>query len=260
MASSRYTAGLHAVGRLIAEKPERVRRVLVDRRTDNERIRALILRARGLGLPVERVPRRQLDDVAAGTRHQGVAAELRGAASLDEAALRTLVEERLTAEGEPMFLVLDGVQDPHNLGACLRTADGAGADAVVIPRRGAADLTPAVRKVATGAAETLPLARVERLARVLDWLRDYGVRIVGTADGAAQELWNTDLTGPLAFVLGGEERGMGAEVAGRCDEVVSIPMAGGIESLNVSVAAGVCLYEALRQRRARRFADPPALG
>lgn len=249
MTSARFSAGIHAVARLLDEDPGRVRRLLVDRRVDNERIRGLLESAGAADVAVERVARNRLDALAAGTRHQGVVAELRGASSLDEAALRTLVEERLTAGETLLLLVLDGVQDPHNLGACLRTADAAGVDAVIIPRRHAAGITPAVRKVATGAAESVPLARVERLPRVLDWLHDYGVRVIGTADGAETGLYETDLTGPVALVLGGEERGMAAAVAERCDAVIAIPMAGSVESLNVSVAAGVCLYEACRQRR-----------
>lgn len=258
MTSARFSAGIHAVARLLDEDPGRVRRLLVDRRVDNERIRGLLEKAAAAGVAVERVARNRLDALAAGTRHQGVVAELRGASSLDEAALRTLVEERLTAGEALLLLVLDGVQDPHNLGACLRTADAAGVDAVVIPRRNAAGITPAVRKVATGAAESVPLARVERLPRVIDWLHDYGVRVIGTADGAEDGLYEADLTGPVALVLGGEERGMAAAVAERCDAVIAIPMAGSVESLNVSVAAGVCLYEACRQRRS--IASAPGLG
>jgi 23S rRNA (guanosine2251-2'-O)-methyltransferase len=256
--SARFSAGIHAVARLLAEDPARVKRLLVDRRIDSERIAALLEAASAACVSVERVARNRLDDLAAGTRHQGVVAELRGASSLDEAGLRTLVEERLTAGGQLLLVVLDGVQDPHNLGACLRTADAAGVDAVVIPRREAAGITPAVRKVATGAAESVPVARVDRLPRMLDWLHDYGVRVVGTADGAEAGLWEADLTGPLALVLGGEERGIGAAVAGRCDALMAIPMAGRVESLNVSVAAGVCLYEACRQRHS--IASAPALG
>jgi 23S rRNA (guanosine2251-2'-O)-methyltransferase len=261
VASSRYSAGLHAVARLVGKDAGRVRRLLVDRRSDNERIGALVREAEGKGIAIERVARNRLDDIAAGSRHQGVAAELHGGAgALDEAALRTLVEERLTAGAAPLLLILDGVQDPHNLGACLRTADGAGVDAVVVPRRNAAGITPAVRKVATGAAESLPLARVERLERVLRWLREYGVRVTGTADDADPTLFEADLTGPLALVLGGEEKGMAQGVRGLCDTVVSIPMSGCVESLNVSVAAGVCLYEALRQRRGTGFANRGGLG
>ncbi len=258
MTSARCSAGIHAVARLLEEDPSRVKRLLIDRRIDSERIGALLETASAAGVTVQRAARNRLDDLAAGTRHQGVVAELRGASALDEAGLRTLVEQRLTA-GRPLLLVvLDGVQDPHNLGACLRTADAAGVDAVVIPRREAAGITPAVRKVATGAAESVPLARVDRLPRVIDWLHDYGVRVIGTADGAATGLWEADLTGPLALVLGGEERGIGAAVAGRCDALLAIPMAGRVHSLNVSVAAGVCLYEACRQRRS--IASAPALG
>lgn len=258
MASARFSAGIHAVARLLEDENGRVRRLLVDRRVDNERVRGLMETAAGAGVAVERVARNRLDDIASGTRHQGVVAELRGASSLDEAALRTLVEERLTGGESLLLLVLDGVQDPHNLGACLRTADAAGVDAVVIPRRQAAGITPAVRKVATGAAESVPVARVDRLTRVIDWLHDYGVRVVGTAEEADAGLYEAGLTGPLALVLGGEERGIATAIAERCDTVIAIPMAGSVDSLNVSVAAGVCLYEACRQRRS--IASTPGVG
>lgn len=248
MAHSRYSAGLRAVERLLGDGEVEIRRLLVDRRLASERIAALKVLAEQRGVSVEPAARRRLDDLAAGARHQGVIAELRGAATLDEAGLRSLVEQLLTDDAEPLLLVLDSVQDPHNLGACLRTADAAGAHAVVIPRARAAGITPAVRKVASGAAEALPIARVPSLARVLDWLAGYGVRRVGTADIAGDSLYDADLAGPLALVVGNEERGLAPAIAARCDALVSLPMAGRVESLNLSVAAGVCLYEILRRR------------
>ena len=173
-------------------------------------------------------------------------------AVLDEAALRTLVEDRLgNDEGRPLLLlVLDGVQDPHNLGACMRTADAAGADAIVAPRHGAAGLGPTVSKVAAGAAETLPFAQVGNIGKTLDWLGDYGVVRVGTSDRGSGSVYDTNLTGPIAIVMGREEKGITRSVLDRCDQVTSLPMLGEVSSLNVSVATGICLYEALRQRRA----------
>jgi 23S rRNA (guanosine2251-2'-O)-methyltransferase len=164
-----------------------------------------------------------------------------------------MVEARLTADVvRPMLLlVLDGLQDPHNLGACLRTADAAGVDAVIIPRHAAAGLSPTVSKVAAGAAEQLPLATVGNLNRVLGWLADYGVRAIGTSDKADSSLYEADLSGSVALVMGREHTGLSKSIAGHCDTLVSLPMEGVVSSLNVSVATGVCLYEIVRQRALR---------
>ena len=190
-----------------------------------------------------------LEQLAGGERHQGVAAELVPRAADPE----TLLEEALESVtgAAPLLLVLDGVTDPHNLGACLRSADAAGVAAVIVPRDRAAGLTPVVRKVAAGAAETVPLVQVVNLARTLRDLRDRGVWLVGTADDAPRTLYDVDLRGPTTLVLGSEGEGMRRLTREACDELVSIPMAGAVESLNVSVATGVALYEAVRQRRGR---------
>ena len=152
-------------------------------------------------------------------------------------------------EGAPLLLVLDGIQDPHNLGACLRSADAAGVQAVILPRDNSAPTTPVVSKVASGAAETVPLFRVTNLARALDQLREAGVWLVGAAGETDQTLFSVDLTGPLALVLGAEGEGLRRLTREKCDHLVRIPMAGTVESLNVSVAAGICLFEAVRQRQ-----------
>jgi 23S rRNA (guanosine2251-2'-O)-methyltransferase len=175
-------------------------------------------------------------------------AEVRRNTLLDEAGLRGLVESRLEAGTAPLLLVLDGVQDPHNLGACMRTADAAGADAIIVPRHGAAGLSPTVSKVAAGAAEHLPFATVANLGKVLDWLGDYGIKRIATSDSADSTLYAVDMTAAVALVMGREHSGVSKSVANRCDVFVSLPMHGAVSSLNVSVAAGVCLYEALRQR------------
>jgi 23S rRNA (guanosine2251-2'-O)-methyltransferase len=151
-------------------------------------------------------------------------------------------------EGPPLLLVLDGVTDPHNLGACLRVADGAGAHAIVAPKDHAVGVNATVAKVASGAAETVPYIMVTNLARTLNELKDFDIRVIGTSDDAEQDLYDLDLTGPVAFVLGSEGDGMRQLTRKTCDQLVRIPMAGAVESLNVSVAAGVCLFEALRQR------------
>jgi 23S rRNA (guanosine2251-2'-O)-methyltransferase len=151
-------------------------------------------------------------------------------------------------EGEPLLLVLDGVTDPHNLGACLRVADGAGAHAVIAPKDHAVGINATVAKVASGAAETVPYFMVTNLARTLNELKERDIRVVGTSDTAPKSLYELDLTGPLALVLGAEGAGMRQLTGRTCDELVRLPMKGAVESLNVSVASGICLYEALRQR------------
>ena len=250
MSASSYSAGIHAVNRLVGSMPEKVRKLYVDERVKNPRLVALTEAARGAGIEIQRVRNRRLDDMAQGTSHQGVVAELTGVEPLDEAGLRGLLERALADGSAPLVLVLDGVQDPHNLGACLRTAEGAGVAAVVVPRRRSSPLTPAARKVASGAAELVPLVAVPSLARTLDWLGEYGIRRVATSDAAEAPLWEASLTGPLAIVLGAEDIGVTPELAERCDARVRLPMAGRVESLNVSVATGICLFEAVRQRQA----------
>jgi 23S rRNA (guanosine2251-2'-O)-methyltransferase len=235
---------------LLASDSAAIRRVYAEYRTANPRVEAVIARARQAGVEVLSANRARLAQLCGDARHQGVVAEIARSTQLDEAGLRTLVEQQLTQGAAPLLLMLDGVQDPHNLGACLRTADAAGAGAVVIPRHGAAGPGPTVSKVAAGAAESLPLATVANLGRVLDWLGDYGFRRIGTGDQATTALWDLDLDAPLVLVMGGEESGIGDAVRGRCDAVARLPMAGRVASLNVSVAAGICLFEAVRQRRA----------
>jgi 23S rRNA (guanosine2251-2'-O)-methyltransferase len=187
-----------------------------------------------------------LDKLADGGRHQGVLAEVAARSGDPE----TQLEEALEAAGPtPLLLVLDGVQDPHNLGACLRSADAAGVAAVIAPRDRAAGLTPVVRKVAAGAAEAVPFVAVVNLARTLRELKERGLWLVGTDDSADKSLHDVDLTGPLALVMGSEGEGMRRLTRECCDQLVSIPMAGAVESLNVSVATGVVLFEAVRQRR-----------
>jgi 23S rRNA (guanosine2251-2'-O)-methyltransferase len=181
-------------------------------------------------------------------RHQGIIAEITRSTVLDEAGLRSMIEAKLSAGEIPLLLLLDGVQDPHNLGACMRTADAAGVDAIIVPRHGAAGLGPTVSKVAAGAAEHLPFAAVANLGRVLDWLGDYDVTRVATSDQSAKSLYEADLTGPVVFVMGQEHKGVSKGVARRCDLFISLPMLGEVASLNVSVATGICLYEARRQR------------
>jgi len=243
---SNVAYGVHAVRVLLTRSPARVRRVLVISGRDTGRhaeIRELAMQA---GVQLSGADEPTLDRMAAGGRHQGVVAELEPRAVDPE----TQLEEALEAAGEaPLLLVLDGVQDPHNLGACLRSADAAGAAAVIVPRDRAAGMTPVVRKVAAGAAETVPLVAVVNLARTLRELKDRGFWLVGTDDETGKSLYDADLKGPTAIVMGSEGEGMRRLTRECCDLLVSIPMAGAVESLNVSVAAGIVLFEAVRQRR-----------
>ncbi len=245
--SSPVAYGVHAVRVLLTRSPARVRRVLiVGGKEQGGRLAELRTLATRAGLAVTTADAATLDRMAGGGRHQGVLAEVAPRSGDPE----TQLEEALEATpGPPLLLVLDGVQDPHNLGACLRSADAAGVAAVIVPRDRAAGLTPVVRKVAAGAAETVPLVAVVNLSRTLRELRDRGVWLVGTDGAADRSLYDADLKGPLAIVLGSEGEGMRRLTRECCDQLVAIPMAGAVESLNVSVAAGVVLFEAVRQRR-----------
>jgi 23S rRNA (guanosine2251-2'-O)-methyltransferase len=237
--------GLHAVRVLLQQHPERVRQLWLQQGREDARVAELRQLAIDQGLRVQSRPAAELERLAVGGVHQGVVAEVEPARVMDEGDL----EERVKAAGPAaLVLVLDGVQDPHNLGACLRTADAVGATAVVAPRDRAAGLTPVARKVAAGAAETVPFAQVTNLARTLGRLKEAGVWVVGTEAEAARSLHEADLTGPLAIVLGAEGHGMRRLTREACDFTVRLPMRGVVESLNVSVAAGILLYEALRQR------------
>lgn len=250
MSNPHYVTGLRAVEQLLATGDADVRRVFAEYRTANPRVESLVATAKQQGIDVQEANRARLKQMSGEVRHQGIVAEIRRSTVLDEAGLRSLVEQRLGDSKRPLLLlILDGIQDPHNLGACMRTADAAGADAVVVPRHGAAGLGPTVSKVAAGAAEQLPFATVANIGRVLDWLGEYGVLRVGTSDQADTGIYDVDFSAPLVLVVGREETGLRKGVARRCDSLVSLPMAGTVSSLNVSVATGICLYEALRQRR-----------
>ena len=253
MSKSHYITGLRAVEQVLGTDASDVRRIYAEYQTANPRVEAIIKSAQSRGIEIQPANRARLAQMSGEARHQGVIAEIQRSTTLDEAGLRSMVEQRLTAaDSEPLLLlVLDGVQDPHNLGACLRTADAAGVDAVVVPRHGAAGLSPAVSKVAAGAAEQLPFATVGNLNRVLGWLADYGVRAIGTSDKADCSLYAADLSGSVALVMGREHTGLSQSISSRCDTLVSLPMGGVVSSLNVSVATGVCLYEIARQRALR---------
>ena len=237
--------GVHAVEALLRHHPRRVKQLWLAEGRQDPRVQTLVELATQQRISVGQRERRELDEWAEGVL-QGVVAEVSPSQVWGEAMLEELLDRH---EGVPLLLVLDGVTDPHNLGACLRTADAAGALAVVVPKDKSATLNATVRKVACGAAEVMPLVAVTNLARTLEKLQKRGLWVVGTAGEADQEIYQQDLRGPLVLVMGAEGKGMRRLTREHCDFLVKLPMAGSVSSLNVSVAAGVCLFEALRQRR-----------
>ncbi len=240
-----FIYGQHAVAALLEQDPAGIQELWLQDGRDNavsERARELAARH---GISLQAVPRGTLDRMLEGARHQGVAARYRttGAAGAED------LDALLAGIGpSTLLLVLDGVQDPHNLGACLRSADAAGADAVIVPRRRAVGLTPAVHKAASGATQRVPLVTVSNLAQALRRLARAGVTLFGAGANTGIPYTQADLLGPLAMVLGGEGRGLRRLPAELCDQLIHVPMRAGVESLNVSVAAALCLYEARRQR------------
>jgi len=237
--------GIHAVDAALSRAPEQVKAVYIAADSRNSRARALEQRARQLGIRVATEPRAVLDRRSAGERHQDVIAEFTPANLFSERELERLLD---AIPGDPLILVLDGVQDPHNLGACLRSADAAGVGLVIMPKDRSAPLTPAARRAASGAAEILPILLATNLARVLQRLKERGIWLAGTTDQAERDLYQLDLTGPLALVMGSEGQGMRRLTTESCDYHLRIPMAGSVNSLNVSVATAVCLFEIRRQR------------
>jgi 23S rRNA (guanosine2251-2'-O)-methyltransferase len=248
--SARVLFGFHAVTVRLKTAPESVLEVHVDSARRDARMRGFVERAREAGARIVDSDDARLARLAGTARHQGVVARvtpLPQRHSLDD----VLDEVEAAGRGPALVLALDGVTDPHNLGACLRSADGAGAHAVIAPRDHAVGLSATVAKVASGAAETVPYLMVTNLARTLGELKERGLRVVGLADDAPQTIHEADLAGPVALVLGAEGPGMRRLTRRTCDVLVRIPMRGAVESLNVSVAAALCLYEALRQRGAK---------
>ena len=246
--------GVHPVEAVVDDDPSSIREVWVAAR--GARAARLAERIEAAGLAVRRCDRATLDRLAPEARHQGVVARVRRRAAADWPSVLDAVERAGRESGAdgppPLLLVLDQVQDPRNLGACVRSAAAAGATAVVVPRRRSAGLTAAVRRTAAGGAERVPVVEVANLARALRDLAARGVTVAGADPDAPRPAWNADLGGPLALVLGAEEGGLRRLTREHCDHLVAIPMTAGGASLNVSVAAGILLYEALRQRRALR--------
>ena len=237
--------GIHAVESALSKAPGQLTQICVARESQNPRVRKLVELAARSGIRVSTESRALLDSRSGGERHQDIIADFQAVNTLGEKDLEGVLD---SIDGHPLVLVLDGVQDPHNLGACLRTAEAAGVDLVVLPKDRSAGLTPVARRAASGAAEVLPLVFVTNLARVLRQLKDRGVWLLGTSDQASQNLYEADLSGPMALVMGSEGKGMRRLTAELCDFLVHIPMHGSVSSLNVSVATGVCLFEMARQR------------
>lgn len=242
-----WLIGFHAVESALENDPSRIIEVIFEKGNSNPRLRQLRDAIAAHQIGSRDGSRDELDKLSAKSRHQGVAARYQPPQSMDE---KSFLQRLKAAEQPPLVLVADGVQDPHNLGAILRTSDAAGVAGVVVPRDRAVGLTPAVCKVASGAADSMPLIRVVNLARSLDHLKDAGLWVIGTSDQAQQSVFDVDLSGPVALVVGQEGAGMRRLTAERCDQLVRLPMAGTVSSLNVSVAAGICMFEAVRQRSA----------
>lgn len=240
--------GIHAVEALLLNQPERVSRLCVLQARDDKKIQALSSLAKSENIKIEFLSRPELDRMSDGENHQGVIAICHAVKNYSEHDLESLLD----AIDKPFLLILDGVQDPHNLGACLRSADAAGVDAVIAPRDKAVGITPTVSKVACGAAETIPFIQVTNLARTMKYLQDRGIWIFGAAGEAEQSVYDVKLSGAVAIALGAEGTGLRRLTRDHCDVLAKIPMHGTVSSLNVSVATGIFLFEAVRQRGVRR--------
>ncbi|NLS14677.1 23S rRNA (guanosine(2251)-2'-O)-methyltransferase RlmB [Vibrio sp. SM6] len=244
--SNEFIYGIHAVKAVLSREPERFIEAYVLKGRQDDRLMPILAELHRCGVSIQEMGRKTLDDKATGANHQGIIARVKPARVLNENDL----DDIIAATVSPLLLVLDGVTDPHNLGACLRNADAAGVAAVIVPKDRSAPMTATVSKVACGAAETVPLIRVTNLARTMRHLQEQGIWFVGTAGEATHDIYAAKLTGPLAIVMGAEGDGMRRLTRDTCDDLIKIPMAGSVSSLNVSVASGICLFEAVRQRLA----------
>lgn len=241
---SEIVFGIHAVQALLDSDPQRFQEVFILKGRDDRRLQPLIKALEAQGIAIQVANRQWLDSKVEGAVHQGIVARVKPGRQYSEGDLPDLI----ASLDQPFLLILDGVTDPHNLGACLRSADAAGVHAVIVPKDRSAQLNATAKKVASGAAEHVPLIRVTNLARTMRVLQEANVWIVGTAGEADHTVFQSKMTGPMALVMGAEGEGMRRLTREHCDELISIPMAGSVSSLNVSVATGVCLFEAVRQR------------
>ena len=237
--------GLHSIQAALDYSPKKIHKAWVDGSRQDKRLTQVLDDLLALGIEPEKTDRKRLDRLADGNNHQGIVIEVEMPGELPESDLKTAVEN---LPETALFLVLDNVQDPHNLGACLRTADATGVHGVIITKDNATGITPTVCKVASGAAETVPVYQVTNLSRTLRWLKGEGLWIMGAAGETAQTVYKTDFTVPMALVVGAEGKGLRRLTKEQCDVLVSVPMLGQVDSLNLSVATGVLLYEAVRQR------------
>jgi len=240
-----YIFGLHSVEAILTKQPERILRLCVFQDRNDKKMESLLKLAKNKGVSVEQVSKQTLDKMTQEANHQGVVAFCEQARVYEESDIESLLNQ---LSKPPFILVLDGVQDPHNLGACFRTADAAGVDMIIAPRDKSVGITPVVSKVACGAAETVPFVQVTNLVRALEKLKEQGIWLYGAAGEAEQTLYKTNLTGAVAIVLGAEGDGLRRLTREHCDVLVKIPMYGSVSSLNVSVATGVFLFEVVRQR------------
>ncbi|MGB3724669.1 MAG: 23S rRNA (guanosine(2251)-2'-O)-methyltransferase RlmB [Glaciecola sp.] len=247
MAQTEFIYGIHSIASVLENEPERLLEIMVAKGRNDDRMNNVVNIARKHKISVQFVQRKTLDDKSKGEQNQGIIARAKPARVLDEADLDVILDKQTSV----FLLVLDGVTDPHNLGACLRNADAAGVHAVVVPKDNSVTLTPVVRKVAVGAAETVPLIQVTNLSRTLKHIQQKGVWVIGTAGEADQLIYNTQIKGSTAIVMGAEGKGMRRLTRENCDELVKLPMAGSVSSLNVAVASGICLFEVVRQRLPR---------
>lgn len=237
--------GLHAVTMLLSKQPERVTRILVAGKRDDKKMSSIMALVKEVGVSVETTSKKKLDELASDGNHQGVLAYCKKMQSMQEADLFAM----LTKKEEPaLLLILDGVTDPHNLGACFRTADAAGVDAIIAPKDNAAGITPTVAKVACGATETVPFVQVTNLARTIKKLKEENVWVFGLAGEAEHTIYTVDWKGAVAIAMGAEGKGLRRLTRESCDALVKIPMMGSVSSLNVSVATGIALFEAVRGR------------
>jgi len=241
-----YVGGMHAVKALLKANASDTSSLMIQKGRKDSRLRSIVSLAQKAGIVVREVSRHELDEFAGGVEHQGVLAEFNGEPIGNETSLFKHLEN---CSGSMLVLVLDGLQDPHNLGACIRSADAAGVDAIVLPTDNSVGVTPVVRKVASGAVETMPLFHVTNLQRVFKKLKDAGIWIYGAAGEAESVLYDIDFTGSVAIVMGSEGSGLRRLTRDACDELFKIPMQGSVSSLNVSVATGVSLFEVQRQRQ-----------
>ncbi len=237
--------GIHAVQAAVDYSPDKIKQVWVDNHRQDKRLSPLLKQLSQYNISVEKSDRKKLDRLSSHKNHQGIIAEVQLPAMYSESQLKQAIDSLTTP---PLFLVLDQVQDPHNLGACLRSADAAGVHGIIIPKDNASGMTPTVCKVASGAAETVPVYQVTNLARCLRGLKKQGLWIVGATGDAKKTLFESDLTLPLALIMGTEGLGMRQLTQQHCDFLVKIPMQGHVKSLNVSVAAGIMMFETVRQR------------